>query len=703
MNISTWNSLKLGKRKNPALLPGHIVLEFEATRKSRIFAHKLGSIDFSKRRDLNSERQNVINAEIGNLTLNGFKYKNIGHVYTEELVTPKASANYSYPIYSHGHPLGSTEFGGMESCARMGLTCASGEGTNSLCNPGKCIIGSIEKVSDKKWRYVSSRTYGSQNRPVIYYLPADRYVDLKTIIRGYYQTYSTDSSPYTVGIDKPASTFSRVYLPPKFYYSEDFLDSAIVTTDERLESVYRKPKVSVIGLEDRKIRFIQNIITLAYPGFSERKLNNRLYATASEEIRDALLSAFSGLEDEWKTRCQSIIEEEYARRYSNIYDGKDLISIVYDRVFDLFESIIQIKSSSLSAPKVSFEKERISRPLYSRLPGISEGYRSDPAFSDVETPALWLSSGVDEFLSKKKDSISSFYYDYLDPENCNPALLDWLAQHAGLTGDLWNPLWDNEIKRAMINNAFGWWDRNTSVSLPGAGNVLTPKGETLERFPFTSSEWSDQTQSNLLDLKLDTKEVITIDSGTIVSEVRFSTKNYSEQSGLVTLDYTNNVKIDKTLWNGLLESKGSLLGAMFLCSLFGLKSHSALELEVVDSQRNILRPKSGLRNAEISAPVLVPYKLDVIQVGSADDAKVGNYANQLVAGVSLSSSVEASKNVFFRVPYYYNRNGKSWDRVMYIARNWMPSNLNVRVQYPYLSASLWAVGDAFFEPEIEEA
>jgi hypothetical protein len=54
------------------------------------------------------------------------------------------------------------------------------------------------------------------------------------------------------------------------------------------------------------------------------------------------------------------------------------------------------------------------------------------------------------------------------------------------------------------------------------------------------------------------------------------------------------------------------------------------------------------------------------------------------------------------VPYYYNRDGRSWDKVSYIAKNWMPSHLNVKVQYAYLSADLWSVGDAFFEPEIRD-
>lgn len=123
---------------------------------------------------------------------------------------------------------------------------------------------------------------------------------------------------------------------------------------------------------------------------------------------------------------------------------------------------------------------------------------------------------------------------------------------------------------------------------------------------------------------------------------------------------------------------------------------------VVNAERKIFKPRSGLRNAEISAPPLVPYKREVLQVGTEADAEIGNHTNQLIAGVSRASSIEESRNVFFRVPYYYNRDGKSWDRTKYIAESWLPSHLNIRVQYAYLSADLWAVGDGFFEPEVVE-
>lgn len=721
MNFSSWNSLKAPGRRNPALSPAHITVEFDRTKRTKIFAHKLGAVNFSTGVDINEERQKVVDKEIGNLDLNGFKYKSIGHVYSEDRVGSKG-ASYSYEILAHGHPLGGTEHGGMESCSRSGLQCASGQGTNSLCNPGKCVIGTLERVSDSKWKYTSKNTYGADNLPLIYYLPSSELVRLRTVVRGNHVTYSPTGEARSIQITKPASIASTILLPPKFYFSEDFIDTAIIRTDERLNDVARKPKIDIIGVENRKAKFIQNVIIATYPGTSEGYLNERLSVTATEEIRDTLIDAFSSLDVRWSERCSDIIEEEFLYRFSKIYSGLDFISVVFDRIKALFESIIQLTQSSLSAARLEYGKELISRPVYSRLPGISEGYRSDPAFSDTETPSQWLTSGVDEFLSKKKDSIASFYADYLDPDSCDPALLDWLAQHVGLFGPLWNTEWEKDVKRAMIRNAFGWWDRKTNTTLPGVGEVLTPKGEALNKFPFNNQEWVEPqlttewgegeigwddflswggNRDNFLKIKLDEIESIEITDGeTVYAPRAVKLKSFSPTTNRVSVFSTDTPRADKSLWNGLIEAKGSLLGALFLSSVFGLKSHSPLELQVIDAERKILRPKTGLREAEIQSSVLIPYKYDVIQVGTISDAETGNLTNQLVAGVSRVSSLEESKNVFFRVPYYYNRDGRSWDKVSYIASNWMPSNLNVRVQYAYLSADLWSVGDAFFEPDV---
>jgi hypothetical protein len=155
----------------------------------------------------------------------------------------------------------------------------------------------------------------------------------------------------------------------------------------------------------------------------------------------------------------------------------------------------------------------------------------------------------------------------------------------------------------------------------------------------------------------------------------------------------------------------------FLSSIFGLKSHVPNELKIIKADikteflpdgstkkyisNKVISPKSGLRASESSAPPLFPYKAEMIQLGDSTDAEIKNYPNQLVAGVSRAASYEASRNLFFRLPYYYNRDGRSWKKVEYIIKNWIPTNINSRVQYAYLSADLWAVGDAFFEPELE--
>lgn len=719
MNFSTWDSIPTTKRYNPSLSPAHVTVEFERTKRPKIFAHKLGNINFSTDRDINSERQKVIEAEKGNITLNGFKYKNIGHVYSDPvIITPTNTEDAEYNIYAHGHPLGGTERGGLESCSSIGLQCSEGNGSDSLCLAGKCIIGTLKQIKNTKWRYESSNLYGSQNLPAVYYVPAEESVRLKPILRGYYATYSGNNATVKIAINKPASIATKIYLPPKFYYSEDFLDSLLIYKDDRLRNISNET-----GIESRKEKFIRTIVLLAYPNATQTVISSEINQFATIELKDALIKTFEKAPEVWSKQCNLIIEEEYLYRVVNDYSGVEYISAVYDRISELFSSIIQITESSLSISKISYDKERIARPIYSRLPGISESYRSDPAFSDKETPSQWITSGADDFLSKKKDSIATFYQNYLNPETCSAQVLDWLAQHVGLTGELWNTEWDRKIKEAMIRNAFGWWDREIE---DGLGN-LTPKGEALNKFPFTNQEWTESLPStswsldslswdddlswggetdNLLKIKLDEIESIKILNNEIVkTSSPVSLKSFyptEDGDSIISIVNIDAPKINKSSWNGLIEAKGSLLAVMFLISMFGLKAHSTEELEIVDLQRGIFKPKTGLRNAEISAPPLLPHKYDVIQVGTHQDAEIGNYTNQLVAGISRVSSVQESRNIFFRVPYYYNRDGKSWDRVTYIARNWMPTNLNVRVQYPYLSAGLWAVGDAFFEPTIVE-
>ena len=668
MNFSTWDSIPSSKTKNPALSPSHIIIEFERTKKLRIFEHKLSQIDLARDKNPNEQRKEIIDRE-----LNTLKYKSISHTYSPQVVIspmPLAdSLNFpEFEIYSHGRP----RKDGDESCLEVGLQCEQGAGTNEKCQRGKCVIGTLKRVKNTKWRYESSNKYGTNSTPVSYFVPANETIKLKPILRGRYKTYAEDGGAIEIGINLPASVPVKIYLSPKFYL-EDF------------EKTFREEGIAI---ELSKEKFIRDIILDAYPDSSEGRISVQLNQQPAGEIKDALVKKFEDLPEPWVIESNLIIEGEF----SNSSSGLDYVSKVYDKLLVLFSGIIQVVESSVSQPQLTYDKDRIARPVYSRLPGLSEAYRSDPAFSDTETPAQWLTSGVDSFLSKKKDDIAAFYQNYLDPETCSEFVLDWLAQHVGLVGELWNTQWGREIKEAMIRNAFGWWDRG----LLDETGELTPKGEALEKFPFTNSEWVDSSElDNFLKIKKDEIETLVVSNqGKLLTYQPF--KSFQENQ-LVTID---SPKINKELWNGLIEAKGSFLVVMFLVSLFGLKSHSPEELEIVDVERKILKPRSGLRSAEISAAPLVPHKYDVIQVGNEVDLEIGNYTNQLIAGISRVTTVEDSRNVFFRVPFYYNRDGKSWDRVTYIVKNWMPGNLNTRVQYPYLAADLWQVGDAFFEPDI---
>lgn len=702
MNYSAWDKIRSGeKRKNPALSPGHVIIEFDRTKKLQIFDHKLGSVDFTNVRDINIKRQEVIDKEITNVNpTTGFRYPVVSYVHSTTSVTPLNETTDTYEVFAHGHPLGGNGVREQfESCTKSGLICSEGQGTNSLCNPGKCVVGYLRKINERKWKYTSHNRYAhgdDQSVPVSYFVPADKVIRLKTILRGNVKTLTEDdSSIVNVGVNKPASISSTIHLPPKFYFSDDFLDSNIVQEDGRLKNVLR-PTNSNVGLIDRKENFVKDIVLTTYTGSSENFISSKLQTPPSEEVKSTLLKKFESIGSPWMERCEGIIGSSFTIQSTNL----DYIVNVYDRIKELFSCVIQSLPSSFSKPKITYNKDTVARPVYSRLPGLLEGYRSDPAFSEVETPAQWLTSGVDEFLSKSKDSIASFYSEYLDPESCNPATLDWLAQHLGLFGDLWNEDWSTEIKRTLIRNAFGWWDVESELSYPQGQKVKTPKGEALEKYPFTRPEWvSSTTQSNLLSLKLDELETLRLsNTGKLTSFDKFKAKVFSSSNNSVLLSAVNSPKINKNLWNGLIEAKGSLLSTEFLCSTLGVKSH--LPTELAFRGVNNLGPRSGLREEEFDAPIQVPYKYDMLQVGSETDASYGNFTNQLIAGVSRASTLEESRNVFFRMPFYYNRDGRSWDKMTYIAKNWMPSNLNIKIQYAYLSADLWRVGDAFFQPDI---
>lgn len=702
MNLSTWKS-NIPKKRNPATSSAHVIIESDRTSISKISNCKLGQITFESK-DLNSPRDRVIEENKDSL-----KYKNISNTYIERRIVDSVADGF--PIFSHGQPLGGDNVG-YESCSRVGISCADGEGTDQICNRGKCVIGHLNRIKDNKWEYISSSFFRAKSVSdgefnLKYFLNGDREVNTYSVLRGNAFSFS-DNGPLELEISSPASVFTKIILPPVFYFSEYFSTEPLLDRDIRLNLVFKKPTNDIIGILDRRERFLSHILLLAYPNSFQKELSEVLYSSPDQKIKNELELFFSTIHPEWVKEANRVIGEKFEETSTN----KSFVLTTYSELHSLFQSCIQVSGSSIVRSSCNYRKDDIARPVYSRLPGIAEAYRSDPLFSDNETPAQWLTSGVDEFLSQKKDQIVSFYQDYLDPQTCSPGVLDWLAQHVGLFGDLWDERWDRKIKVAMIENAFGWWDREKTTLLPGGVEIKTPKGEVLSRFPFTSSELWTQSQSEENFLRVSLNEIGTIlaneDTGETVDYSTYMEKTPNTQNHTLSLTPVNKLRIYDGRWNGLMESKGSLLSFAFLSSMFGLKAHSAEEIklrkvintgETFSSKIFIFEPKSGLRQAESSAPPLWPYKSDVLQVGDGSDLESGNFTNQIIAGVSRVTTPEDSKNVFFRLPYYYNRDGKSWDRVGYIAKNWMPDNLNKVIQYPYLSADLWAVGDGFFEPE----
>ena len=110
------------------------------------------------------------------------------------------------------------------------------------------------------------------------------------------------------------------------------------------------------------------------------------------------------------------------------------------------------------------------------------------------------------------------------------------------------------------------------------------------------------------------------------------------------------------------------------------------------------RVRSGLRTSEQTAPINIPYGTDVLHVGSNVDALVGNFPNQLIADVGVCYDEEISNTTVIRLPFYYNRNGRTWDTVKVLVENWMPATTQTRIQYGYAAAGLLVADDIFFEP-----
>ena len=725
-----------------------IVAEFDRTKKIKIAEHTLGDIKFNTNPELNKLRNEVINRDINKLTISGFQYENIGNVFSPEAEFLEKDSDNNYIVLGHGSPIKGSFNEVKENCAIEGLMCANGQGTNKSCNPGKCKLGKLQKITNYKWKYVSENGYPTAK--VEYFVGGKEYLQLKTIIRGVH----VNKDGTEININKPASKGTNIYLPPIGYlgdlFSEDYLkidQGGIITTEEDfikqiIERGYRRHPVIGKSLDKGG----------TYTSIADSPL--------SEEVYKSFLDFFFNLPKPWGEVIKDLADAKWNTKDTSYETNRVFIGSLFNTLKVKFTQAIQLTDSGWKESRIKYISDQKVRPTYIRLPGASLNYRvseendivvvsEEKDRFDVNISALeigtmvvtsdrkvayqflprvienknereefgmspildtrtkeelyspkdpkswrrvleeqlpkapvakWVMAGVDEFLREKKHDIDSFYFKYLDPTECSVKNIDWLAQHVGLCEPVWNIAWEVDYKRALIKNALGWFDKEL-VSTIGNTNYDTVKGQVLKEAPFNSSSWRDT-------------EFVESGDNVDISEIdltKIVPSGFLKKDGTLTSGFS----VHKKEWDGLMESKGSILTLVFLFSLFNVKAHSENELVTNGSFTKV---KNGLRSYEFSAPILLPYKQEFLQVGTEEEKEVETYSNQLTAG-SVVADLEGVKTTFFRMPFYYNRGGRTWDLVESISKYWVHCTMNSRVQYAYLAADLWRQGDAYFHYE----
>jgi hypothetical protein len=619
---SSWDRESSKRLVSPAFVlnPPRVEFEFSNRRSTKIFQHVLGSVEFTST-GINPPRDSLINKSYGQRSLGGYKFPSISHTH----ILPSL-LNSEIEIFAHGVPVKA----GWENCAMSGMTCSEGE-SNTKCEAGKCVIGRLTKEGDgNKWRYES---YSVPD--LYYYVYGVESVDLLSVMRGLFPLPGDNG---VVEVHKPASISTTVYLPPNTYSRESFIRRVIrFFTNESVQDSVNIFLREVMGSD----------IQATLP--AEKRTYDRVQKAVTESLPGV-----------WSEFVSAALDEIWANRMT--LTNRDFLVTVYESLGQLYTKGVQVAMSSLRVSDLQSDSD-ISRPVYNRLPGISGGYNNDDPGSDV---SAWVVSGADMELSDSKTRLDHFYDNFLDPETCYPLNLDWIAQHLGFFGGMWDLTWDTSVKRILIANAH--------------------KNELPESGLWTRDPGMDTLRS------LDLSRIEELDGTDTV--VRYSKKVYNPDAEIVEVEDVPELVVDISNWPGLIPARGSLVSLIFMFWVFGIKAISGEEM--IQDEDGSYRVRSGLRRAEFTAPVNVPIVTDVIHVGTEEDAEVGVYPNQLIADVSACQDVNLANTVVVRMPFYYNRDGRTWDAARNIVENWMSGTAAKRLQYGYAAADLLVAEDVLY-------
>ena len=632
---STWDR---GSRKpdvSPAFSLGRakVTYEFPNRRSQKIFSHRLGNITF---RDglgtqLSDSRNELIDEVYGQRDIGGYRYKPVSHTYIKPTLIGS-----DLTVLGHGAP----RSGGYENCVLVGAECA--DGTDTQCEVGKCEVGRLSRVSGEKWRYDSLTVPG-----LYYFVFGTERVELRPIVRG---RFSLPAGAGTIDVVYPASPSGTVYLPPNTYSAETF-------TRRVVRQVFSGTVDDLRLITDSVDNFARGLLGI-----------NQAEDRVEQGVKDRLLDLlYSTTDIAWHPSLLDTIENIWIQRYK--ITNRDFAFRCYEQLTELYSSGLQISMSGLKVARVVVDQE-IGRPVYGRLPGISGSYNTD----EGDTEAKWLTAGADSELSASKNLIDTFYRTFLNPATCYPLNLDWIAQHMGFIGGLWDLEWSASTKRALIDNAH-------VNRLPESGPWTTdPDLDTLRRIDLSKIE-----------------RVSVSGQGVVTLAYRYSSKVYDAETNLTSINTHNDLVIDVSRWRGILPDRGNLLTLLFLMWIFEIKAPSPSELSF-DSSDNTFTVLSGLRANQSTAPVNTPYIVDTLKVGDDTDAEVYNYPNQLIADVSTSQDELSANTMVVRMPFYYNRDGRSWDATRSVLENYAPETCIKRIQYGYAAADLLVAEDILFEP-----
>jgi hypothetical protein len=610
----------------------------------------------------NSNKYNTSYISGGRLTtlsLGQITFRSTSTPASTFVLTPKALD--AYEILDRGAEIDEN----TDNCAVLGQACA--DGTPVQCVRGKCVVGSLEKQSATLYKYTHHNLAVSYSAADEIKLPNGRkFLEFCELDGGYEDiaraivsiSYSSRVNSQEAGI--LSNLESSVYTKDLYYGAMTYLHKRSASL---LWRRYAREQLKLLDYTQSGTVVLNEIVELfLYWQNCILEVVRNKYNRSSLMLAPRAHPIYARLPQVYKIEDESLFLQDLSKRTE--LDGKTL---------DVGFKVIGETEAYIYLPRSITDPE--TRDLYDLSPlDLSEQFTpKDPQswvklkeYDEVLDVSKLTLAGIDGELTASKEKIGAFFTDILDPDTCYPQVLDWVASIVGLLPPIWNAEWDLVLKRAVIKNALGWYDRLTSSKNLLGEDILTPKGETLNQYPFSEYPQHFGTSNNL-----------NYEFSSLVPQIRV--KNSMGITSLVSVD---RLALNKADWVGLYESKGTFYNLFWwLMALRARKFDASTEIE--DDHINIFVENE-------SEDACTPIVLTPCQVGDADSA----FDNKAVCGISR---LYERISVVVPMSFKYSRDGAMWANVNDIVENWTRIDRKPRVQYALFAAGYSTADDFLFE------